>query len=52
MDGKGQAYPPEYPRFLMPKHVGWINQQQNDVIVSIQEENHVLKNKLKGKGPA
>ncbi len=28
---------------------GWINRQQQDVIVYIQEENRILKNKLKGK---
>jgi len=28
---------------------GWINRQQQDVITYIQEENRILKNKLKGK---
>ncbi len=28
---------------------GWINRQQQDVIACIQEENRILKNKLKGK---
>ncbi|UCE60819.1 MAG: hypothetical protein JSU63_03530 [Phycisphaerales bacterium] len=28
---------------------GWINRQQQDVVVYIQEENRILKNKLKRK---
>ncbi len=36
-------------QFLLVTLARWINRQQNDVIAYIQEENRVLKSKLKGK---
>ena len=36
-------------QLLLVTLAGWINRQQHDVIAYIQEENRVLKNKLKGK---
>jgi hypothetical protein len=34
---------------LLVTLAGWINRQQNDVIAYIQEENRILRSKLKGK---
>ena len=36
-------------QLLLVALAGWINRQQQDVIAYIQEENRILKNKLKGK---
>lgn len=36
-------------QLLLVTLAGWINRQQNDVIVYIQEENRILKSKLNGK---
>ncbi len=36
-------------QLLLVTLAGWINRQQQDVIAYIQEENRILKNKLKGK---
>ncbi len=36
-------------KLLLVTLAGWINRQQQDVIAYIQEENRILKNKLKGK---
>ena len=36
-------------QLLLVTLAGWINRQQHDVIAYIQEENRILKNKLKGK---
>ena len=36
-------------QLLLVTLAGWINRQQQDVIVYIQEENRILKSKLKGK---
>ncbi len=36
-------------QLLLVALAGWINRQQHDVIAYIQEENRILKNKLKGK---
>ena len=36
-------------QFLLVSVAGWINRHQLDVIAYIQEENRVLKSKLKGK---
>ncbi len=36
-------------QLLLVTLAGWINQQQQDVITYIQEENRILKSKLKGK---
>jgi hypothetical protein len=38
-------------RLLLVTLAGWINRQQQDVIAYIQEENRILKNKLKGTAP-
>ena len=41
---------PLQPRqLLLVTLAGWINRQQQDVISYIQEENRILKSKLKGK---
>ena len=36
-------------QLLLVTLAGWINRQQHDVIAYIQEENRILRNKLKGK---
>ena len=36
-------------QLLLVTLAGWINRQQQDVIAYIQEENRILKNRLKGK---
>ena len=36
-------------QLLLVTLAGWINRQQHDVIAYIQEQNRILKNKLKGK---
>ena len=36
-------------QLLLVTLAGWINRQQQDVIAYIQEENRILRNKLKGK---
>ena len=36
-------------QFLLVFLAGWINRQQQDVITYIQEENRILRTKLKGK---
>ena len=36
-------------QLLVVTLAGWINRQQQDVIAYIQEENRILKSKLKGK---
>ncbi len=36
-------------QFLLVTLAGWVNRQQQDVIAYIQEENRILKSKLKGK---
>ena len=36
-------------QLLLVSLAGWINRQQQDVIAYIQEENRILKSKLKGK---
>ena len=36
-------------QLLLVALAGWINRQQQDVIAYIQEENRILKHKLKGK---
>ena len=36
-------------QLLLVTLAGWINRKQQDVIAYIQEENRILKNKLKGK---
>ena len=38
-------------QLLLVTVAGWINRQQQDVIAYIQEENRILKDKLKGKRP-
>ncbi len=35
-------------QLLLVTLAGWINRQQHDVIAYIQEENRVIKTKLKG----
>ncbi len=36
-------------QLLLVSLAGWINRQQQDVVAYIQEENRILKSKLKGK---
>ena len=36
-------------QLLLVTLAGWINRQQQDVIAYIQEENRILRSKLKGK---
>ena len=36
-------------QLLVVTLAGWINRQQQDVVAYIQEENRILKSKLKGK---
>ncbi len=36
-------------QLLLVTVAGWINRHQQDVIAYIQEENRILKDKLKGK---